>query len=159
MIFYNHKSDHIMLQIKMLRWISLHSLCFKTALRNFPGYPVVKTLLPIQGAQVQFLAGELRSHMPHSAAKIKKKKQKTPFKSALTFPVRLHLPHSSNMPGSWPVPGLHILLVSWSRVLLHRSPCSCFPLNSQVLGQMSTSKKFPLLAVTNAHDLCFIWHL
>ena len=68
-------------------------MVFKTTLRNFPGYPVVETLPPIQGAQVQYLAGELRSHMPHSAAK----KQNSSFETALTFPIRLHLPHSSNM--------------------------------------------------------------
>ena len=46
-------------------------MVFKTSLRNFPGDPVVKTLLPMQEAQVQFLAGKLRSHMPHSVTKIK----------------------------------------------------------------------------------------
>ena len=40
--------------------------------RNFPGAPVVGTLLPIQGAQVQSLVGELGSYMPHSVAKKKK---------------------------------------------------------------------------------------
>ena len=32
--------------------------------RNFPGDPVVKTALPLQGAQVQSLVGELTSCMP-----------------------------------------------------------------------------------------------
>ena len=31
-------------------------------------------MLPLQGAQVLFLVGELRSHMPHRVAKKKKKK-------------------------------------------------------------------------------------
>ena len=33
-----------------------------------PGSPVVKTLLSLQGAQVQSLVRELRSHMPHGTA-------------------------------------------------------------------------------------------
>lgn len=36
--------------------------------RDFPGSPVVKTALPLRGAQVQSLVVELRSHMPQSAA-------------------------------------------------------------------------------------------
>ena len=35
------------------------------------GLPVVKTALPVQGEQVQSLMGELRSHIPHGAAKKK----------------------------------------------------------------------------------------
>ena len=31
--------------------------------------PMVRTLLPLQGAQVQYLVGELRSRMPHDSAK------------------------------------------------------------------------------------------
>jgi len=31
-------------------------------------------VLPLQGAQVLFLVGELRSHMPHRVAKKKKKR-------------------------------------------------------------------------------------
>ena len=34
-------------------------------------------MLPLQGAQVLFLVGELRSRMPHGVAKKKKKKKKT----------------------------------------------------------------------------------
>ena len=37
--------------------------------RYFPGSSVVKTLCAMQGAQVQFLAEELTSHMPCSTAK------------------------------------------------------------------------------------------
>ena len=37
-----------------------------------PGGPVVKTLLPMQGAQFQSLVEDLRSCMPHSVAKKKK---------------------------------------------------------------------------------------
>ena len=36
---------------------------------EFPGIPGVKTTRPLQGAQVPSLVGELRSRMPHSAAK------------------------------------------------------------------------------------------
>ena len=36
--------------------------------QDFPGGPVVKTLL-LQGVQVQSLVGELRSHMPYGMAK------------------------------------------------------------------------------------------
>ena len=39
---------------------------------DFPGCPVVKTLLPMQGIWVWALVGELRSCMPHGAAKINK---------------------------------------------------------------------------------------
>ena len=38
---------------------------------DFPGGPVVKTALPLQGAQVRSLVGELGSHMPRSTAKKK----------------------------------------------------------------------------------------
>ena len=41
--------------------------------RNFPGRPVVKTVLPVQGAQVQTLIRKLRSQMLYSKAKKKKK--------------------------------------------------------------------------------------
>ena len=43
--------------------------------RDFSGSLVVKTLLPLQGAQVQTLVGEQRSHILHNAAKKKKKKK------------------------------------------------------------------------------------
>ena len=36
---------------------------------------MVKTALPVQGVWVQSLAGQLKSHIPHSAAKKKKKKR------------------------------------------------------------------------------------
>ena len=39
---------------------------------DFPGSPVVKTAFSMQGAMVQFLIGELRSHMPRGMAKIEK---------------------------------------------------------------------------------------
>ena len=48
----------------------------KSVLRNFPGGPAVKTLLPLQGAQIQSLVSsvkELRSCMLCSAAKKKEK--------------------------------------------------------------------------------------
>ena len=32
--------------------------------RDFPGLPVIKNLLPMQGTWVQSLVRELRSHMP-----------------------------------------------------------------------------------------------
>ena len=37
---------------------------------DFPGGPVVKNLPSNAGKQVQSMVGELRSHMPHSEAKI-----------------------------------------------------------------------------------------
>ena len=39
---------------------------------NFPDHTVVKTALPMEGAQVQFLIRELRSHMMFSETKTKK---------------------------------------------------------------------------------------
>ena len=39
---------------------------------GFPGGPVVKTVLPLQGTQFQSLVVELRSHMPSSMAKLNK---------------------------------------------------------------------------------------
>ena len=35
----------------------------KKSYGEFPGSPVVRTLLPLKGAQIQSLVGELRSHM------------------------------------------------------------------------------------------------
>ena len=43
---------------------------------DFFGGPVVKTVLLMQGVQVQSLVGELRSHIAHAVAKKKKKKQR-----------------------------------------------------------------------------------
>ena len=37
--------------------------------KDLPGSPVVKTVLPLQGAPVQSLGGELRSHMLYRTAK------------------------------------------------------------------------------------------
>ena len=48
-----------------------------TTTGDFPGGPAVKTVLPLQGTWVQSLVGELRSHMPRSTAKKKKKNLKT----------------------------------------------------------------------------------
>ena len=39
---------------------------------SFPGYPVVKTCAPMQGAGVQSLVKKLQSHTPHGIAKKKK---------------------------------------------------------------------------------------
>ena len=44
--------------------------------KYFPGGPMVRTPFPLQGAQVQFLIGEPRSHMPRGRAKNKIKKKK-----------------------------------------------------------------------------------
>ena len=45
--------------------------------RDLPGSPVVKTVLPLQGALVQSLVRELRSHMlRYGQLKKKKKKRK-----------------------------------------------------------------------------------
>ena len=38
-------------------------------MRDFPGDPVVKTMFPLQGTQVQSLAGELRSRIPCGTAR------------------------------------------------------------------------------------------
>ena len=38
---------------------------------SFPGYPVVKTCAPMQGAGVQSLVKKLQSHTPHGIAKKK----------------------------------------------------------------------------------------
>ena len=43
-------------------------------LEDFPGGPVVKTMLPMQGVQFRSLVGELRSHLLYGAAKKDKKK-------------------------------------------------------------------------------------
>ena len=51
-----------------------HGLLYNSLFREFPGSPVVR--FPVQGAQVWSLVGELRSDKSHSAAKIKKKKNK-----------------------------------------------------------------------------------
>ena len=45
----------------------------KCGIGGFPGGPVVDSALSLQGAQVQSLVRELRSHMPHGAAKTKTK--------------------------------------------------------------------------------------
>ena len=49
---------------------------------DFPGGPVVKTLLPVQGAPVQFLVGELRSHMPRGARPKQTNKKTVPMEKA-----------------------------------------------------------------------------
>ena len=41
---------------------------------DFPGSPVVKTTVPLQGERVGSLVRELTFHMPHSTAKKKKEK-------------------------------------------------------------------------------------
>ena len=45
-------------------------------MRDFPGGPVVKTQLPLQGSWVSSLVRELKSYILHSAAKKKKEKRK-----------------------------------------------------------------------------------
>ena len=42
---------------------------------DFPGGPVVESPLPLQGARARSLVREIRSFMPHIAAKKKKKKK------------------------------------------------------------------------------------
>ena len=44
--------------------------------RDFPGGPVVKILLPLQGVRVHSLVRELRSCMPHSASKKKRERER-----------------------------------------------------------------------------------
>ena len=62
--------------------------CFKERKAgDFPGGPVVKTVLTMQEVQVWSLVKELRSHMLHSAAKIeKKKKERKNKKSKISLP-------------------------------------------------------------------------
>ena len=50
--------------------------------RDFPGDPVVKSVLLMQGAWVQFLVEELRSHMPH--VETAKKKKRIPSTHSIT---------------------------------------------------------------------------
>ena len=44
-------------------------------MREFPGSPLVRTTLLLQGAQVQSQVRELRSHKSHNTVKEKKSKQ------------------------------------------------------------------------------------
>ena len=56
-----------------------HLLTSRTALSwDFPGSPVIKIWIPVQGTWVQSLVGELRSHMANKK-KEKKKKKNGPF--------------------------------------------------------------------------------
>ena len=48
--------------------------CFQKLTGGLPGGLVVKTVRPLQGAQVQSLVEELTSHMLHGTAKQKKLK-------------------------------------------------------------------------------------
>ena len=50
-----------------------HGLLYNSLFREFPGSSVVRSVFPVQGAQVWSLVGELRSDKAHGAAKIKKK--------------------------------------------------------------------------------------
>ena len=59
-------------------------------LEDFPSHSVVKTPPSNTGVQIQLLLGELRSHMPYSAAK---NKQINNFIKR-TMPVGKHLAHS-----------------------------------------------------------------
>ena len=53
---------------------SSKSKTWKEAGVDFPGSPVVKTVLPKQGAQVQSLIRELRAHMPLGLPRNKEKR-------------------------------------------------------------------------------------
>ena len=65
----------------------------KHQMRDFPSGSVVKTpKLPMQGAQVQSLVGEVRSHMPCGVAK--KKNSNTPNEMCRKW--GSYVPHSSN---------------------------------------------------------------
>ena len=55
---------------------------------DFPDGPVVKTLLPLQGARVQSLDRELRSHKPHGTAKKKKGRKRNFVCSIYFFPIQ-----------------------------------------------------------------------
>ena len=64
--------------------------CFKEIKAgDFPGGPVVKTVLPVQEVQVWSLGKELRSHMPRDAAKkIKEEKLKYAHRKYITYHLR-----------------------------------------------------------------------
>ena len=55
-----------------------HFYYLKKKSKNFPGGPVVKTVLPLQGEEVRSLVRELRSHMPRNIAKILSKRKGDP---------------------------------------------------------------------------------
>ena len=62
--------------------------------RDYLGSPMVKTVFPLQKAQVQFLVRELRSRMPHGVAKKKKKEIHFPASLAASEVVCSHLHQS-----------------------------------------------------------------
>ena len=62
--------------------------------RDYLGSPMVKTVFPLQKAQVQFLVRELRSRMPHGVAKKKKKEIHFPASLAASVVVCSHLHQS-----------------------------------------------------------------
>ena len=55
---------------------SLPASFARVLMRDFPGGPVVKTMLPLQGGRVQSLVMELRSHKPQGKATLPPKKGK-----------------------------------------------------------------------------------
>ena len=70
-----HADPGCSLELCCLTWrpLALSSYLSESKSNNgdIPDRPVVKTALPLQGAWVQFMVGELRSHRPGSQKKIK----------------------------------------------------------------------------------------
>ena len=64
-------------------------------MEGLPDGPVVKTLLPLQGARVQSLVRDLRSHMPSSVAKKKKKRPHRKYRNGV-FALEKNCGSSSN---------------------------------------------------------------
>ena len=56
-------------------FIAFFTVWLKLVIWGLPGIPGLKTMLPLQGAQVPSLLRELRSHMPCSQKKKKKAKR------------------------------------------------------------------------------------
>ena len=102
----------------LYNWLQFHPLHFlprDRGYRDFPGRPVVKTVLLVQGEHGGPLVGELRSYMPCGVAKIEKVQNTThPFhlrgSSSMPQTTRL-LNNSSGVANSWIFIGIfsHIL--------------------------------------------------
>ena len=74
---FSHKDKMDKIYTQRYAALSVYSAVFVIATKlevslGFPGGPVVKTMLPLQGTPFQSLVVELRSHMPSSMAKLNK---------------------------------------------------------------------------------------
>ena len=59
----------------MMYYYLLNNFLKSTHIWDFPGSPVVKTVIPLQGASVLSVMRELRSHMLHGADKRRKEEK------------------------------------------------------------------------------------